>query len=379
MQWRVPLADVEMTDADIDAIAATYRSGWLSMGPRIAEFEAAFAEYAGAAHAIAVASGTAALHLQALAAGIGPGDEVVVPSMTFVATVNAIRYTGATPVFADILSPAEPWLSAAAVERVLTPRTRAIAFVSYGGHAGTLAAIAELAAGRDLILLHDAAHAVGARLDGTPLGGIAAASAYSFFSNKNLALGEGGMVTTGDEALAARVRLLRSHGMTAVSWDRARGHASGYDVVELGFNHRLDEPRAALGLERLRRLDADTARRAALVARYRSALDGVVERCLPPAPGSDPAHHLFTILVAPGADREAVRALIAEQGVQTSVHYPPAHRFAIYADSGAELPVTDEYAARTITLPLFAHMTAEQQDLVVAAVAGAVAAASPVA
>jgi dTDP-4-amino-4,6-dideoxygalactose transaminase len=378
MQWRVPLADVEMTDADIDAIAATYRSGWLSMGPRIAEFEAAFAEYAGAAHAIAVASGTAALHLQALAAGIGPGDEVIVPSMTFVATVNAIRYTGATPVFADILSPAEPWLSAAAVERAVTPRTRAIAFVSYGGHAGPLAAIAELAEGRDLILLHDAAHAIGARLDGRPLGGIAAASAYSFFSNKNLALGEGGMVTTGDEALAARVRLLRSHGMTAVSWDRARGHASGYDVVELGFNHRLDEPRAALGLERLRRLDADTARRAALVARYRIALDGIVECCLPPAQGSDPAHHLFTILVAPGADREAIRARIAEQGVQTSVHYPPAHRFAIYADSGAELPVTDEYAARTITLPLFAHMTVEQHGLVVAAVAGAVGAPTPV-
>jgi len=379
MQWRVPLADVEMTDADIDAIAATYRSGWLSMGPRIADFEAAFAEYVGADHAIAVSSGTAGLHLQGLAAGLGPGDEVIVPSMTFVATVNAIRYTGATPVFADIVSPAEPWLSAAAADRALTPRTRAIAYVSYGGHAGTLGEIAELAAGRGLLLLHDAAHAVGARLGGRPLGGVGTAAAYSFFSNKNLALGEGGMVVTGDEALAARVRLLRSHGMTAVSWDRARGHASGYDVVELGFNHRLDEPRAALGLERLRRLDADTARRAALVARYRAALDGVVECCLPPARGSEPAHHLFTILVAHGADREAVRARIAEQRVQTSVHYPPAHRFAIYADSPAELPVTDEYASRTITLPLFAHMTEEQQDLVVSAVADAVGAPSAVA
>ena len=363
-----------MTDADIDAIAATYRSGWLSMGPRIAEFEAAFAEYAGAAHAVAVSSGTAALHLQGLAAGLGPGDEVIVPSMTFVATVNAIRYTGATPVFADIEGVREPWLSVAAAERAITPRTRAIAFVSYGGHAGPLAGIERLARERGLLLLHDAAHAIGARLDGRPLGGVADASAYSFFSNKNLALGEGGMVTTGDEALAARVRLLRSHGMTAVSWDRARGHASGYDVVELGFNHRLDEPRAALGLERLRRLDADTARRAALVARYRRLLDGMVECTMAPAAGSDPAHHLFTVLVAPAADREAVRARIHEQRVQTSVHYPPAHRFAIYADARAELPVTDEYAARTITLPLFAHMTEEQQDLVVDAVAGAVAA-----
>jgi len=374
MQWRVPLADVEMTDADIDAIAATYRSGWLSMGPRIAEFEAAFAEYAGAAHAVAVSSGTAALHLQGLAAGLGPGDEVIVPSMTFVATVNAIRYTGATPVFADIAGVTEPWLSVAAAERAITARTRAIAFVSYGGHAGTLAGIEELARARGLLLLHDAAHAIGARLDGRPLGGVAAASAYSFFSNKNLALGEGGMVTTGDEALAARVRLLRSHGMTAVSWDRARGHASGYDVVELGFNHRLDEPRAALGLERRRRLDADTARRAALVGRYRRLLDGVVECTMAPAAGSDPAHHLFTALVAPGADREAVRARIHERRVQTSVHYPPAHRFAIYADARVELPVTDEYAARTLTLPLFAHMTERQQDLVVDAVAGAVAA-----
>jgi dTDP-4-amino-4,6-dideoxygalactose transaminase len=377
MQWRVPLADVEMTDADIDAIAATYRSGWLSMGPRIAEFEAAFAKYAGAAHAVAVSSGTAALHLQGLAAGLGPGDEVIVPSMTFVATVNAIRYTGATPVFADIEGVGEPWLSVAAAERAITPRTRAIAFVSYGGHAGTLAGIERLARERGLLLLHDAAHAIGARLDGRALGGVADASAYSFFSNKNLALGEGGMVTTGDEALAARVRLLRSHGMTAVSWDRARGHASGYDVVELGFNHRLDEPRAALGLERLRRLDADTARRAALVSRYRRLLDGVVECSMAPAAASEPAHHLFTVLVAPGADREAVRARIHEQRVQTSVHYPPAHRFAIYADARAALPVTDEYAARTITLPLFAHMTEEQQDLVVDAVAGAVAARVP--
>ena len=355
--WKVPLADVSVPEADIAIVADVYRSGWLSMGPRTEEFERALAAYTGSAHALAVANGTAALHLICLAAGLGPGDEVIVPSLTFVASVNAIAYTGATPVFVDIASLTEPWPSPAAVEAAITPRTRAVMAVAYGGHPGEIAALRALAERRGLILLEDAAHAIGVRHEGRHLGTFGAAGAFSFFSNKNLAIGEGGAVVTDDDALAERMRLLRSHGMTTLTWDRHRGHASSYDVVALGFNYRIDEPRAALATARLARLDADNERRRAIVARYRDKL-APIEGVVPTAPGG---LHIFTVVV--DGDRDAVREAMAQRGVQTSVHYPPAHRFSIYA--GDALPVTEAYAGSTITLPLFADMTEAQQDLVV--------------
>jgi dTDP-4-amino-4,6-dideoxygalactose transaminase len=353
--WKVPLADVVVPEDDIAVVADVYRSGWLSMGPRTADFERALADYTGAAHALATANGTAALHLICLAAGLGPGDEVIVPSLTFVASVNAIAYTGATPVFVDIASLTEPWPTAAAVEAAITPRTRAVMAVAYGGHPGEIAAIRDLVAARGLTLLEDAAHAIGVRHDGRHLGTFGAAGAFSFFSNKNLAIGEGGAVVTDDDALAERMRLLRSHGMTTLTWDRHRGHASTYDVVALGFNYRIDEPRAALATARLSRLDAENERRAEFVARYRERLpDGVVAT----APGG---LHIFTVVV--DGDRDALREAMAQRGVQTSVHYPPAHLFSIYA--GEALPVTEAYAKSTLTLPLFADMTKAQQDLVI--------------
>jgi dTDP-4-amino-4,6-dideoxygalactose transaminase len=353
MDWRVPLADVVVDEDDLEAVVATYRSGWLSMGPRIEEFERDFADY--------------------VAEGLGPGDEVIVPSMTFVATVNAIRYTGATPVFADIAGPLEPWLSAESCESVITPRTRAIMYVSYGGHAGELDGVAAVAERHGLTLLQDAAHAAGTRLRGVPAVAVSRSAAFSFFSNKNLAIGEGGMITTDDDELAGKLRLLRSHGMTTLSWDRHRGHAAGYDVVVLGFNYRMDEPRAALGSRRLRRLDAENAQRSELDARYRELLDGVAQCALAPAEGVERACHIFTIVLDEGSDRDAFRSALHGAGVQTSVHYPPAHRFSIHADCAAQLPLTDDYARRTVTLPLFAHLTLDQQDLVVEAACAALA------
>jgi len=373
MDWRVPLADLVVDDGDLDAVVDTYRSGWLSMGPRIEQFEREFAEYTGTSHAVAVSSGTAGLHLMCLAEGFGPGDEVIVPSMTFVASVNAIKYTRATPVFADIAGPLAPWLSAQTCEAAITPRTRAIMYVSYGGHAGELAAVAQLAQSRGLTLLQDAAHAVGTRLHGAPAARLGRSAAFSFFSNKNLAIGEGGMITTDDDELAAQLRLLRSHGMTTLSWDRHRGHATGYDVVALGFNYRMDEPRAALGSRRLARLDAENAQRATLDARYREKLDGAVSCALAPASGSDGAHHIFTIVLDDGSDRDGFREALRREGVQTSVHYPPAHRFSIHSEGAAELPLTDAYGSATVTLPLFPHMTLDQQDHVIDAVCSALA------
>jgi dTDP-4-amino-4,6-dideoxygalactose transaminase len=365
--WQVPLADVVVPEDDIAVVADVYRSGWLSMGPRTAELEAALATYTGVEHALAVANGTAALHLLALGAGLGPGDEVVVPSLTFVASVNAVAYTGATPVFADIASLERPWTSAASVEAAITPRTKAIMAVAYGGHPGEITALRDLAASRGLLLLEDSAHGIGVRHEGRHLGTFGLAGAFSFFSNKNLAVGEGGAVVTDDHAVAERMRLLRSHGMTTLTWDRHRGHAAGYDVVALGFNYRIDEPRAALATARLARLDEDSARRREIDARYRERLADIPGI----TPTEGPAHHIFTAVLDEGIVRDDVRAVLQARGVQTSLHYPPVHRFAIYAGAGADLPLTDAYSARALTLPLFAGMTPEQLDLVIDALAAA--------
>jgi dTDP-4-amino-4,6-dideoxygalactose transaminase len=372
-RWRVPLADVVVPEADIAAVADVYRSGWLSMGPETEALEAEFAAYTGAGHAVAVTNGTAALHLICLAAGLGPGDEVVVPSLTFVATVNAIAYTGATPVFADVADLTEPWLARDAVAAAITPRTKAIMTLAYGGHPGQTASLAELAAERGLVLLEDAAHAAGTRVGDRHAGTLGAAGAFSFFSNKNLAVGEGGMAITADADLASRMRLLRSHGMTTLTWDRHRGHASSYDVVARGFNYRIDEPRAALARRRLARLDAENERRGALDARYRDALADVggLVAALPPAPGARSAYHLFTVVLDEGADGAAFRAALAAREIQTSLHYPPVHRFAAFAGQATALPVTEAYGARAVTLPLFATMTDEQHDMVVGAVRAA--------
>jgi dTDP-4-amino-4,6-dideoxygalactose transaminase len=200
------------------------------------------------------------------------------------------------------------------------------------------------------------------------VGSFGHAAAFSFFSNKNLSIGEGGMVATDDERLARDVRLLRSHGLTALSWERHHGHSGDTEVRILGFNYRFDDPRAALGLSRLRRLDDDNARRAELDARYRESLSGIVGCAMPPAAGVSSAHYIFTIVLPEGVDRTAFRERLGADGIQTSVHYPAAHRLSAPDDGVPELPVTDDYADRTVTLPLFPHMTPAQQDTVVDAV-----------
>ena len=238
--------------------------------------------------------------------------------------------------------------------------------MTYGGHPAESAALRDLAEERGLILLEDAAHGLGGQAEGRQLGTFGLAGAFSFFSNKNLPIGEGGMLVTDDDDLAARARLLRSHGMTTLTWDRHRGHASGYDVVEPGFNYRIDEPRATLAIARLARLDADNARRAAAAALYRERLErlpGITPTAAAPE-GTRSADHLFTAVLDQGIDRDAVREALAGAGVQTSMHYPPIHRFSAYR-SEVELPFTEEYARRAVTLPLFPGIGEEQIELVV--------------
>jgi dTDP-4-amino-4,6-dideoxygalactose transaminase len=376
--WRVPLSNLVIGEEELAAITEVYRSGWLTMGPRTAELERQFADYVGARHAVAVSSGTAALHLICLGAGLGPGDEVVVPSLTFVATANAIKYTGATPVFADVRDLERPWLSADAVEAAIGERTKAIMAMSYGGHPGEIEALASLARSHDLVLLEDAAHGLGARVGGRRLGTFGLAGAFSFFSNKNLPVGEGGMIVTDDDEVAEQARLLRSHGMTKGTWERFKGETMSYDVVGLGFNYRIDEPRAALASARLPWLDDANRRRGEHAAEYRRLL-GDLDELLIPMPGADSvesAHHLFTVVLDEGIDRDAVRQEMADTGIETSIHYPPVHGFSLYRDPAVELPQTEGYTRRTITLPLFPELTEEQQGEVAEALRAAMSKAS---
>jgi dTDP-4-amino-4,6-dideoxygalactose transaminase len=377
MSWRVPLANLEIPEQDVEAVLDCLRSGWLTMGPRTNEFEQRFADHVGSPHAVAVSSCTAALHLAYLAAGVGPGDEVVVPAMTFVATAAAVRHCGATPVVADIVGPHDLGVDPDDVVRCLTPRTKAVCAVHYAGYAAAMAPLRRLCDERGLALIEDAAHAPSARargLDGK-LGTLGLAGAFSFFSNKILACGEGGLLATHDPEVVAYARRARSHAMTTGTWERHRGHAAGYDVVGVGFNYRLDEPRAALLHARLGGLEADIARRRALVRRYRALLrdcDGVTV----PYRDEDVAEsscYLMAVLVD-AERREALRARMRARGVQTSVCYPAVHEFTAYlAAAPRRLPRAEDVARRQVTLPLYPHLTEAQQDRIVEALREAVA------
>jgi dTDP-4-amino-4,6-dideoxygalactose transaminase len=368
--WHVPLSDVATDEELVRAAADTVESGWWSMGPRVAEFEQAFGELTGSKHALAVANGTAALHLALLAVECGPGDEVLVPSLNFVAAANTIVHTGATPVFVDVVGDADLNMDPADVEAAITPKTKAIVVLHYGGYASDLDELGRLAEKHGLILVEDAAHAPGGSWNGRKCGTFGAVGCFSFFSNKNLPVGEGGMVVTDRDDLQERLRLLRSHGMTTLTWDRHRGHAHSYDVVTHGYNYRLDEIRAALGLVQLRRLPEENAGRARVSARYRQALHGTGGITMPfpdPEAQQHSSHHLAVVLLPEGVDRIAVRERLTEKRIQTSVHYPPIHTFTAYEELGGrrELPRTDAVADRVLTLPLYAALTDEQIETVV--------------
>ncbi|HKJ26623.1 MAG TPA: DegT/DnrJ/EryC1/StrS family aminotransferase [Anaerolineales bacterium] len=376
MEWRVPLADVAFGSEEEEAVLSVMRSGWLTMGRVTAEFESAFAEFLSVPHAKAVSSCTAALHLACLALELGPGDEVIVPSLTFVATANAVRYTGATPVFADITGFGNFNLSPDSIREAITDKTKAIIVMHYAGYSCDMPAIMQMAAEHDLFVIEDAAHAVGGCLQGNMLGTWGDFGCYSFFSNKNLVTGEGGMLVTSDDELAEKVHRLRSHGMTSLTWDRHRGHAWSYDVVDLGYNYRLDELRSAIGLVQLQKLYEVNQKRRKLVELYRVQLAEKAPDLILPFqdhPGVSGAH-LMPVLLPQGADRQSVMEKMKFDGVQTSIHYPPIHQFSSFQDLVCPVPlsITEEVSARELTLPLFPHMREEQVELVVSALAEAV-------
>jgi len=374
---ELPLFDLRLQPQDLEAVAETLRSGWLTMGPRTAAFEELFAEHLGARHAIAVSSCTAALHLAYLAANVGPGDEVIVPSFTFAATAAAVLYCGATPVFAEIVSRENPSIDPDDVERLITPRTKAVCAVHFAGYAAAVDRLKALCDERGIALIEDVAHAPSASLDGRKLGTWGLAGAFSFFSNKVLSVGEGGLLCTDDDDVAALVRSKRSHAMTSGTWDRHSGRTDTYDVTGLGFNYRLDEPRSALLLSRMGRLEAEIERRRELTMRYRALLADVDGIKVPFEDADVPTSSAYVMPIMLDEDgRQAeVSAELRARGIQTSIFYPSIHRFTAYRERfpDVSLPIT-ELASRTeLTLPLYPHLSHDDQDRVVTALAEAVA------
>lgn len=372
MNWLMPLTDIRITDEDIEAVLDCLRSGWLTMGPRVQAFERAFAEYVGVEHAVAVSSGTAALHLAALAAGVGPGDEVIVPSFSFVADAAVPRYCGATPVLCDSVGPHDLNLDPEDVRTRLTERTRAVMAVSFMGYGADVEALRALCDERGLRLIEDACQSIGARTkSGRMIGTIGDLGAFSLFSKKQLCVGEGGMVVTADGDLAAKVRLLRSHAMTSVTWDRHQGYAESYDVVDIGFNFRMDEPHAALGLSRLTRLDDDIAHRRALVRQYREQLQAHPDIELPwcDEEVERSSHFVFPILLADRGRCDRLRDGLAAMGVQTTA-YPSIAELGAYAPDGRSrpLPRAADIARRHCALPLSSNMSGDDVRAVVDAV-----------
>ncbi len=393
-RWKVPLADLDFDEAEERAVLEVLRSKWLTMGAVTQQFEAEFADFLGVKHAIAVSNCTAALHLALLALEIGPGDNVIVPSLTFVATANAVLYTGAEVRFADVHSLDNLTIDPRSVYTQIDANTRAVMVMHYGGFPCDMPTILELAHEHNLAVIEDAAHAPGARLNGSCLGTLGDIGCFSFFSNKNLATGEGGMVVTNRDDLAEKIRLLRSHGMTSLTWDRHQGHAHSYDVIALGYNDRIDEVHASIGIQQLRKLPKNNSRRRAITQTYWSAFeefnqDSSVQLSLPFLKHSErragaqegipddvePAYHIFPVILPETIDRSLFINLLKDAGIQTSIHYPPVHGFryyqSLFSSSGQEapsLPITEQAAAREVTLPLYPGMSDEQLRFVIAAV-----------
>jgi dTDP-4-amino-4,6-dideoxygalactose transaminase len=342
------------------ALREVIESGWLSMGAKVQAFENAFAAQHGQKSAVAVDSCTAALHLILRAFEIGPGDEVLVPSVTFVATVNAVLYVGATPVFVDIEDLECPLISPDDGAAKCSSKTKAVIVMHYGGYAADLQRWRDLCDRRGIRFVEDAAHA--------PLvpgiGRLSDASAFSFFANKNMSTAEGGMVLSSDEAVLSAVRRMRGHGMTSDTLVRHRGHAYSYDVTMLGFNYRLDELRAAVGLVQLRHLPEWNRKRNVLTQLYRRKLASDIPSILVPFGNGHPtAAHLMPVLLPKNCRREGVMDSLRSSGIQSSIHYPPVHLFSFYRKlyPGIILPRSEEFCRRELSLPL--HPALEETDI----------------
>jgi perosamine synthetase len=374
----IPYGRHEIGDDDIAAVVEVLRGDWLTTGPTVGKFETAFAEFVGAGHAVAVTNGTAALHLAMLAAGIGPGDEVIVPALTFAASANCARYVGATVVFADVRADTLT-IDVEHAASLITPRTRAIVAVDYAGQPCDLAELSALADRHGLVIIEDACHAPGATYRGRQVGGIAHLTAFSLHPVKHLTTGEGGLVTTNDEALAERVRLFRNHGITSDHRQREKAGTWRYDMIDLGFNYRLTDLQCALGLSQLGKLPGWLARRREIAARYRGGLDGLGALTLPvELPDRQHAWHLYAVRIEsadPVAARQRVFEQLRAQGIGVNVHYLPVYLHSYYQSLGYPAglcPVSERAFEGLLSVPMWHGLRDDEQDRVMGALTAAV-------
>lgn len=375
-QQMLLVAEPVLGSEEKEALAAAIDSGWITMGERVREFEQAFARMHEAEDSVAVSSCTAALHLILHALGIGPGDEVLVPALTFVATANSVLYVGARPVFVDIESTEIPLMSLEEAEAKCSSRTKAVILVHFGGYLANRDAWQSFAQRKGLLLIEDAAHAPGLPAAGT----FGEAAAFSFFGNKNMTTAEGGAVIARNRTVRDVIRRARAHGMTSSTRQRLASRKPDYDVTMLGFNYRMDDLRAAIGLAQLKRLPEwnDTRRRLSVC--YRQLIGELCPSVKVPFANPWPsAHHLMPVLLPAAIDRQWVIDRLRKRGIQTSIHYPPLHQLTFYDQlyPDAYLPRTEDFCARELTLPLHPKLTPSTVETVVTALATALGGAYP--
>ena len=366
--WKVQLFKLNYDEKEAQAVKETVDSGWITMGEKTKEFETQFSLMLGNnVTSTAVSNGTAALHTALLGLGIQNGDEIIIPALTFVADINVVRLVGATPILADCDS-YENWnISAENIEKVITSRTKALILVHFAGYPCDMDEITALCKKYNITLIEDCAHAPGAKYKGKSCGIFGAYGCFSFFTNKNLSVGEGGMITTCDIKLEQQAKYFRSHGMTALTLDRHKGRAITYDVVQSGLNYRIDEMRSALGLIQLAKLERANNKRKELVQRYIKNLQDCKNISLPflNIKDTEPSYHIFLILLHKNIDRVELIGKLKNDGIQSSIHYPAFKDFTAFKDIGLNsAPIAEDIAKRELTLPLYPTMTLSEVDLV---------------
>ncbi len=370
--WKIPLFDLDYSDAEKQAVIEVIESKWLSSGEKTKRFESEFSSYLGdGVLSTGVSSATAALHISLLIAGVKQNDEVIVSGLTFVADANVVTMLNATPVFADVNSLDDWNPSIDDIKSKVTSKTKAIIIVHFAGYPiEDIDKLVKYCHDKNIMLIEDVAHTVGGSYDGKMCGTFGDMACFSFFSNKNLSTGEGGMFVTSNKDFDRQAKLFRSHGMTSMTIDRHEGRSISYDVVQSGLNYRIDELRCALGLVQLSKLDKNNKKRRVLVEYYIQKLEEKIpDISIPFSKVSDKtisSYHIFPILLPRNCDRIDIMTKLKEQGIQTSIHYPSFKDFSFYAKYAQDkLENADEISKRVLTLPLYPDLTTEMIDNVV--------------
>ena len=367
MAYKIPLFNLNFDEREAQAAYDTIKSGWISTGPKNAELEQMFIDMWGVKYAVSMSNCTSSLHTACMVCGFGSGDEVICPSLTFAASCNCIRYVGATPVFADIVGPYHINIDPADIERKITSKTKGIIVVHMAGFPCNMDEIITIARKHNLKVIEDSCHGPLSEYKGKKLGTIGDCACFSFFSNKNISTGEGGMFITNNEEMAQKARLIRSHGMSTMSYQRASGHATEYDITCLGYNFRMDDIRAAIAIEQLKKLPGDLDMRRKVRKQYVDRLSKIEGVVVPFADNTEFVSNYIMPVVLLNSAREyrnKVREYMHAVGIQTSVHYPAAHKFSTYKEFGTILPQTEYVADNEITLPMYAALSSEQIDFI---------------